>query len=393
VQGLAVFFIRRAVFASGVEAEMSRIIDSCGFEVLKAIDLEDGEIDAATRITRGADWGPDGFTVDGGPPVRLLIAFDVKPTPVTEVQRQKYPHLDNGHILDAQLRCREVIAESMPPDREFDPIHTTVTSAQALDVVRMIVPDEEPSLRETIKDREAAFATRFEVVRDLTRTGLRSKIEQIRYGGGLAVKKTFRHNCLRFLEREYSFMEDVSPHRREIPPVLELGTNYLIMPFLEGQTMRRFVFGRGIPRLMTLRQVRQVADLLRFLFSRGYDPVDFGPHNMLVDRSGSIRAIDFEFVHRAAEPVEPEQSACLSGMSVKFKGEWPPDALWCPRLAKCMDPWRLRWYGCTGLTLQSFLYDPPALQWVKRIVNYPAYLGKKVVERRFLSPAQVAKQS
>jgi hypothetical protein len=58
-----------------------------------------------------------------------------------------------------------------------------------------------------------------------------------------------------------------------------------------------------------------------------------------------------------------------------------------------MDPWRLRWYGCTGLTLQSFLYDPPALQWVKRIVNYPAYLGKKVVERRFLSPAQVAKQS
>jgi hypothetical protein len=256
----------------------------------------------------------------------------------------------------------------------------------------MIVPDEESSLRETIKDREAAFATRFEVVRDLTRTGLRSKIEVIRYGGGRAVKKTFRHNCLRFMEREYSFMEDVSPHRPEIPPVLERGPNYLIMPFVEGRTMRRFVFGRGFPRLMTLGQVRQVADLLRFLFSRGYDPVDLGPHNLLIDRLGRMRAIDFEFVHRTAGPVEPELSACLRGMSVDFKGEWPPDALWCPRLAKSMSPWPLRWYGCTGLTLQSFLHDPPALQWAKRIVNYPAYLGRKVFERRSLSPGQLAKQ-
>jgi hypothetical protein len=250
--GLAVFFIRRAVFDSGIETEIWRIIDSCGFEVLRSIDLDDEQTKAVATATRGGNWGPGAFTVDGGPPMRLLVAFDVKPTRLTNEQRQRYPHLENGHILEAKLKCREFISEKMPLNGRFDPVHSTDTSAQAWDVVRMIVPDEESSLRETIKDREAAFATRFEVVRDLTRTGLRSKIEVIRYGGGRAVKKTFRHNCLRFMEREYSFMEDVSPHRPEIPPVLERGPNYLIMPFVEGRTMRRFVFGRGFPRLMTL---------------------------------------------------------------------------------------------------------------------------------------------
>ena len=187
-------------------------------------------------------------------------------------------------------------------------------------------------------------------------------------------------------------MEAIAPHRPEIPPVLDRGPNFLIMPFLKGRSLRRFLFGRGVPRLMTMRQIREVADLLRYLFSRGYDPVDLGPHNLLVDRSGQLHAIDFEFVHRTDAPVKPEQSACLSGIKADYEGEWPAKALYSPKRAKCLDPWCHRWFGCTGLTIRSFLYDPPSLQRAKRLVNYPTYLGTKVVRRQFTWLGQSAKR-
>jgi serine/threonine protein kinase len=246
----------------------------------------------------------------------------------------------------------------------------------------MFAPDEEQALRQTIESRRSAFATDFDVVRNLTRTGVRAKIELIRYRGGLAVKKTYRQTCLRFMDREAALMDAVSPHRPEILPVLERGANYLIMPFVEGRPLRRLFLGVGIPKLMPLRQVRQVADLLRYMFSRGYDPVDLAPHNLLVDRSGKLTAIDFEFVHRSDGPIEPERSACLNGIPDGFEGDWPLRARWNPKKSKTrIDPYRLRWLGHTGLSRESFLHDPPAIQYVKRMANYPTYLCTKAVER------------
>jgi hypothetical protein len=38
------------------------------------------------------------------------------------------------------------------------------------------------------------------------------------------------------------------------------------------------------------------------------------------------------------------------------------------------DPYRGYWFGYTGLSLRSFLHDPPALQAIKRCFNYPVFL-------------------
>lgn len=189
-------------------------------------------------------------------------------------------------------------------------------------------------------------------------------------------------------------MDAISPHRPEILPVLERGSNYFITPFVEARPIRRRIFGLGLPMLMPLAHVRAAADLLRYLFSRGYDPVDLGPHNLLIDGSGQLRAIDFEFVHKCDGPVEPETSACLNGIPENFEGDWPLMARWYPARSKCLiDPYGTRWFGHTGLTRRSFLHDPPALQSIKRIVNYPAYLGRKTFERQSGWLRRVAKAS
>jgi hypothetical protein len=378
--GVTVFFIRRESLASGMKADILGSLEGSGFELLSTIELTDEQVDAATHGFRGGNWGPGAFKTTGGPPVELIVALDVFPYPVSKSVRQLYPHLDNGRILEAKRTCRQLIQDRLPADRRFNPLHSTDTGSEAYSVIRQFAPDLEQEVRAIEETRKAAVVTKFEVVRSLTRKGARAKIELIRYGAGLAVKKTFRDNCLRFLEREIAFMQAVSPQRPEILPVIARGRNYFITPYIEGKPLRQVILGRGFPKLMSLKQTRELADLMRYLFSMGYDPVDLAPYNLLVDRSGRLTAIDFEFVHQTGRPVRAEDSACLAGVDENFEGEWPPGAIYRPTQSH-RNPYGERWFAHTGLTLHSFLYDPPARQWANRLANYPIYLGGKFVTR------------
>lgn len=382
--GMVAFFVRREVVATGLQSDIASTIEACGFELLQTIALDDEQSAIAAREARGANWGGGALPVNGGPPVGIIFAYDVFPSPVSDDVRERYPFLDNGRTLVAKLMCRQLIRDRMPPNRRFNPVHSTDDSVEAWRIVRMFAAKDEPALRELTESRKAAMATDFEVVKTLTRKAARAKVELIRYKGGLAVKKTYRENCLRFLDREASFMAAVSPDRPEILPVLERGRNYMIMPFVEGRSMRQGLLGRSYPRLLTLRQIKSVVELLRYLFDRGYDPIDLAPHNMIVDKAGRLTAIDFEFVHRTEGPIPPEKSACLDGIPDDFEGEWPAAARWAPTKSKARDnPYGERWFGYTGLSRKSFLHDPPALQAIKRTVNYPVHLGAKASARLF----------
>jgi len=380
--GLVAFFVRRQVFDAGLEDEVSSMLDGCGFELLKTIDLDESEAAAAERMVRGGNWGPGRFSVGGGPPARIIIAFDVLPTPVAEELRANYPFLDNGRVLGAKQFCRGLVKERLPSHLRFNPLHSTDESREAWNIVERFAPGDRPAMRELIARRKAAFATSFEVVRDLTRIGRRAKIEVIKYGTGLGVKKTFRETSLRFMEREVAFMDAVSPRRPEILPVLERGSNYFITPFVEARPFRHRFLGIGFSKLMPLDQVRNAAELLRYLFALGYDPVDLAPHNLLADRQGRLTAIDFEFVHQGDGPIDPEKSACLDGLK-GFEGDWPMRARWYPTRSKCLtDPYYTRWFSHTGLSRSSFLHDPPGVQRMKRLVNYPRFFVKAVLRRQ-----------
>ena len=362
-----IFFIAAESRTLGLDQAARQIVEATGFELFQTIDLNEKK--------------SVGYQVNDAPPMSMLVAFDVLPAPVKNPARKRFCGLDNGRVLEVERRSREFIESQLPANRRFELVRGTRNDQEAWQAIRQVAPATEEALRKTITQRMSAMKSEFEVVRDLTRMGARSKIELIRYGDRLAVKKTYRQNCLRFLEREANFMETFAPERREVPPLLERGPNYLIMPFVEGRPLRRFFFNRSLPKLMTLKQVRATADFLRYVFSRGYDPVDLGPHNLLIGHGGRITAIDFEFAHRSQAPVVPERSACLAGVREGFEGEWPSKARFAPKRAKCVDPWRLRWFACTGLSVDSFLYDPPWLQWLKRPLNYSTHLARKASQR------------
>jgi hypothetical protein len=361
--GLALFFWHGEPLADEQTTQIAAALETCGIEVLNVVDIDSPQMRAAECAVRQSYLWHGNLPPNYETPVTMFVGFDVMPaTPTAEFLRGR-PLLDNRRIMEAELSAPEGL-------------RATDNSAEAWEFIRLLTPDDQAKLRSTIDLRKAEFATAFEVVRDLTRRGRRAKIELINYGGGLAVKKTFRRHCLRFLEREATFLESTSPERPEILPVVERGSNYLITPYIEAQPKRGFLLGLGYPKLMKLRDVRAASDLLRFLFARGYDPVDISPHNLLIDGSGSIKAIDFEFVYKGDGPIEPEHSACLNGIKDGFPGEWPDEGGWW-----LVDPYRARWFGHTALTRRSFLYDPAWLQSLKRFVNYPLYLAAKALQR------------
>lgn len=172
--GLSVFFISHEARARGLVELVAQIVEGAGFELLRTIDLD--ECRAGT------------YSVNGTPPAAVLVAFDVVPSRVEDGIRALFPDLDNGHIHEAELRCRELIEAQAPPMRDSALMHSTRNSAEAWRVIRHVLPHSEQALRKTIESRKSAMVTHFEVVRDLTRRGTRSKVELIRYGERLAVE-------------------------------------------------------------------------------------------------------------------------------------------------------------------------------------------------------------
>lgn len=378
--GLTVFFLNTQ--AEDLTQLVISRIRSLGFEVLETISLDGPRAESAAElIERLGVRVPHAFGEAGV--LSVFVALDVFPNAVPDEILRTHPRLDNARTYQALFYANRDLRTHAASNRRQVSLQSTQSSADAWAFVQAYAPSQRREIESIAADRRAAAITKFEVLRSVSRFSRRAKLEVIRYGSGLAVKKTFRHQSLHILEREASFLEDISPLRPEVLPVIERGPNYFICPFVNSRPTRWSVLGVSGPKLLALRQVRQVSDFLKFLFERGYDPVDCGPHNLLIDDSGNVKVIDFEFVHRTDAPVEAEESLCLSGVHESFEGEVPKLAAWLH------DPYFGYWYGHTGLGLRSFLHDPAWLQMIKRAVNYPTFILANAFRRTLrINPRQ-----
>lgn len=364
--GVAVFLLAAAADTEQRASTVAFLLELLGFELL-------AQIPVAAPLARVKTYP---FDAAGTEPGVMFICFDVFPRLVSAKLGRSYPGLDNGRIEDAIIHYRRLdIGPS--GDRTDQTLWCTRNSGEAWRLIDDSAPSQAASWRSLVKARRAAIASDPDVVRSVSRFSRRAKVEIVRTSDGLAVRKTFRHQSLRFLDREVAFLERMAPLRSEVLPILERGENYFVTPFVESRALHITIFGHKVPKLLSLRQVRQVADFLRFVFAHGYDPVDCAPHNLLIGPNGDLKVIDFEYVQQFEQPILPEQAICLAGQHGSFERD-------CPVLNKwAHQPYRGYWLGYTGVGLRSFLYEDASQQPLGRRFNYCGFIVGKIASWMF----------
>ncbi len=246
---------------------------------------------------------------------------------------------------------------------------TSAEQAAAL-VASTLTAKERATLRERIALRRTRMETTEPVLAVLSRHRHRAKVELVEWEGIKAVKKTFLATATQHMANEIAFHDDIAPLSPVPARILHRTNTALYYEYIQERPMMRRFLGKSIPRLLTSANLVQLADFARLVTRRGWDPIDLTPRdNVLIDaRDGRLRCIDFEFARRVSHPLKPEDAAFLSGIAYDDK-----DADLFDRDMR-QDPFAGKWRPYTGVSLKSFLQDPPRLQLLKRGLIHPAWL-------------------
>ena len=344
------FLIRREAVECGDADFVGRTLTEKGFDTLLRVRADP---DVGRRL---AEWLPEsGLRVTAREIDSVVFVHDVFPAAPTESQRREAPQCDNARALLTRTALRAGLRRLR--GRDYVPAVGVASSAQAWSLLAKLAPTQIGTLRDRMRERSAAFATG-SGIRDLSRYGCRGRVELIDYKGGKAVRKTFRPGRERFLQHELDVFADLGPICPEIPKLLESGDNYFIVEYIDEADQLPLPTA---PALLPLRHARQLAGFVCKAIASGWDPVDLKPRsNALYTRNG-IRIIDYEFWRRCDPSIRYQDSYCLAGIPVDYEGDRPWGRLFG------MEPYPAKWKRITGLDVESFLYDPAWLQFIKRI--------------------------
>ncbi len=138
-QGLGVFVLRQEAVRRGFQDKLIDMIEKSGFEILAVKVLSPEEVQHAAARTRGGDWISGDMTFPAGPPAAAVVVYDRDPIPPTRKQRRKYPQRYNARLF-AKDTIREAIGAELPPDQQFNALHSSDHAAEAWHLIEALCP-------------------------------------------------------------------------------------------------------------------------------------------------------------------------------------------------------------------------------------------------------------
>ncbi|TAA66475.1 serine/threonine protein kinase [Planococcus salinarum] len=316
---LMVFIIREWAVEHGHSEFILNYLEKAGLNKVAEVEYTSKQKKLAAQNLRGGNWGRGPWPVSGGVPSILLVMYDYNPKPLSKHYRKKYPYVTNEHYL-LKEGLRKELNSSLPPEKRSNPIHSSDDEIEALDYIEATAPEILERVESTVVAWDAAYETAEKVIKDVSRHKRRAKVEIIEYQGKKVIKKTYKKGKERFLERELYVYGELSKECSFIPPLLDKGENYLIIPYYGSN----FLTENGFIKNQYLRRYKEeIFEIITFFYDRGYAMIDFHPGNILFTKEG-LKLIDFEFLYKyEAKPLHIEDSFDLNGFPEDFKADLP----------------------------------------------------------------------
>ncbi|MCE8035043.1 hypothetical protein [Halomonas sp. MCCC 1A11057] len=351
VPGLAVYLIRERGLPH-LDA-LRGILARHGFDVLYEMPIDGAHRDEVADQIRGGNWGRGPFPCSGGLPSYLLVTHDVYPDRSPSKASGASEMVDNARVFAVKEQMRRQVNRGRPAAQHCNPVHSSDNAMQAMEYLAVVAPEKVAEMVASARRRNAAFATPYPVLADLSKHARRAKVELIDFHGRRAICKTFRPGRERFLEREVKARE-LGSSLPEVSRILEIGPSYLVFEWYEDSlpsilAPKPLFYPHGLLPIWAIERLRTLILHYRRL---GYECIDFNPHNVIYDPCQGLKVIDFEYLQPGSQ-VRDSLKGNYAWYPVPdtFPGDIPPTTQY--------RPYFRRWLPYTGLPRFMCLYPFP----------------------------------
>lgn len=140
--GLSVFIFREVAERYNYIERMEKEICEGGFEILESVGIAVEDRAKISAATRGSNWSSPRDREDEGGPAHFVIAYDPAPIKLKERKlRKRYPRIDNARCLIKREIRKKLAKEMGVAEKQFNPLHASDNSTEALDYISVIRPD------------------------------------------------------------------------------------------------------------------------------------------------------------------------------------------------------------------------------------------------------------
>jgi hypothetical protein len=149
--GWVVFYVRQRVVEEGKVDLLLATLRDQGFILPYVPQPTPQKMQEIVAHVRGGNWGKGPYSLSGGEPSLVVVAFDPHPTPVPDALLRKHPLLDNARIQKAKKVVRKALHRGLARDADYNGLHSTDNSAQAWRAIRSMYPEFEADLRSSAR--------------------------------------------------------------------------------------------------------------------------------------------------------------------------------------------------------------------------------------------------
>lgn len=276
---------------------------------------------------------------------KIIALYDFHPTVVSSMPK-KYnpnPNIDNGRYFLKEHLVDELY-NNFKIDKGVVPFYYSFNEIEALKLLNIYLPKEQEKIINIIKCYDMEYSTKSKVLKIFDGFKYRAKTELIEYKCGLAVKKTWKPNNEKFMEREKYAYGILSKKNSLIPPLLDSGENYIIIPYYEDKLIKN----DELRKVILSRHINEIASFFKFLYDEGYYNTDIHPGQFVFSVQHGLKAIDYEYLQKYdIKPRTFLESYDIIGRPDSFEGDIPnyigrPLFNWYNRLWKEYTSYSLR---------------------------------------------------